>query len=1163
MGSSIQEMVYDNVFFDCVISPSWWKITENKGVLIVRNRTWGNLAGALIACLAVVVCVLLPLCAHAQVSGATLSGTVTDSTGAVIPNVQVAIKNQGTGEARTVTVDSAGFYSAPNLLPGKYDITVSAPGFSTSIQSGITLTVGAQQLLNFKMQVGQVNQKVEVTDVAPSVQLSSSTIGGFVGQDAVVQLPLNGRDWTSLATLEPGVDSVGSIQASTGGPDRPRRGYGVQMTISGSRPTQNNYRIDGISVNDYTNGSPGSVEGSTLGAEAVQEFSVLTSDYSADYGRTSGGVVNALTKSGTNQFHGDVYEFLRNSALDAKNYFDQGSGPLPFRRNQFGASLGGPIVKNRTFFFGDYEGLRQTQGITSVVPVPSAAVRQGTLCSQPQGTPLPCSPHQVTGAANPDPTTGIDQAVLPFLGLWGPANPSLGYLNNGDVGFYSFAAPHITSENFGTVRVDHRFSDSDSMFGTYQYDSATATQPDPANDVLVGNSTGRTYVALEETHIFSSRLLNSARFGFNRSLHTTQALSAINPLAKDPALGAIAGADNPQIDVAGYVSAQAGLNQIEHINFYGNSFQGYDDVFWTRGIHSLKLGVAVERVQLNAYNPAPFPEIAFNSLADPAATGFLTNNPLFIAAPLPSAPFLHFGFRSTIFGGYFQDDLRLRPTLTLNLGLRYEMSTVPAEARGHLSALASPFNQTFQNTVIGSTVFKNPTHRNFEPRVGFAWDPFGNGKSSVRGGFAVFDILPLPYLLGQFATNAAPFTENSQVNVLSPGSFLIPAFNTLVTNGTNGIGLRIPYIQPNPKRSYVMQWNVSIQRELAPNLTAMVAYVGSRGVHMIFRADDINTVMPINGSTPPYIWPLASSPTAQQISPQIGRMDTLQWNNDSYFHGLEAQLKKTMSHGLQVEGSYTWSRAIDGGDGSIASDSFQSSIPSLLYFLPKYRRSASDFQVTHNLTINYLWQIPPSTSLSGPAAWVAKGWQVGGIAQIRSGLPFTPLIGGDPLGLRNSSPFAYPDYLKGSPGCSSPVHPRDANGYININCFALPTLPVSQASQCDQTIFTNPAAPPPSGTVYCPNRLGTGGRNEVYGPGLVNFDFSATKDTKIRENLSLQFRAEVFNIFNRANFNPPLANNTIFNSDGSQNGAGNGTAAPLDSTSTSSRQIQFALKLIF
>ena len=697
----------------------------------MRDRSWEDFSSAIVMFVAIVLCVLLPICAHAQVSGATLSGTITDSTGAVIATVQVSIKNEATGEVRAVSVDSAGFYSAPNLLPGTYDVTITASGFATAIQKDVTLTVGGQQTLNVKMKVGQINEQVIVTDLPPSVQLSSSTISGVVSEHTVEQLPLNGRDWTSLATLQPGVDSVGSVQANTGGPDRARRGYGVQMTISGTRPTQNNYRIDGISVNDYTNGGPGSVVGSTLGVDAVQEFSVLTSNYSAEYGRTAGGIVNALTKAGTNNFHGDVYEFFRNSGLDAKNYFDQaGSIPL-FHRNQFGAAVGGPIIKDKTFFFADYEGFREHNNITTQVNVPSVAARQGILCSRP----VPgsnCTPHQVTGAFNPDPTTGIDQSVLPFLGLWGPENPNLPYFNSGDMGTYSFVGGHITSENFGVGRLDHRFSDKDSFFGSYQYDSATLTQPDPNNDVLVGNTTGRAYVALEETHIVNSQIVNSARFGLNRSLHTAIGVSAINPLASNLALGENPGADNPQIDISGFNSAQPGLNQIEKLDFFENSYQGYDDLFWTRGIHSLKMGFAFERVQLNAFDPAPAGEIQFGTLADPNNNGFLTNNPIDLSAPLPSAPFIHFNFRSSIFGGYVQDDIRVRPTLTLNLGLRYEMSTVPSEVHGHLSALHSPFGQTFQSMVVASTVFRIPPITT----LSLGWDLHGILSGMARPRFA-------------------------------------------------------------------------------------------------------------------------------------------------------------------------------------------------------------------------------------------------------------------------------------------------------------------------------------------------------------------------------------------------------------------------------------------
>jgi Carboxypeptidase regulatory-like domain/TonB-dependent Receptor Plug Domain len=1112
---------------------------------------------------------------YAQVSGATLSGTVTDPSGAVVPNATLSIKNVATGIVRQITTDSSGVYTAPNLLPGTYEATVTAAGFTTTVQAGITLTVGAQQLLNFSLKVGDTSTKVEVSTEGLAVQLASSEISGVVSDRTVQELPLNGRDWTTLATLEPGVNSLSSDQANTGTKDRARRGYGVEMTISGSRPSQNNYRIDGINVNDYSNGGPGSVEGSTLGVDAVQEFSVLTSNYSAEYGRTSGGVINAITKSGTNDFHGSIYEFLRNGSLDAATFIDNSTGsPKPhFERNQFGGAVGGPIVKNNTFFFADYEGLRENLGTTVIANVPSAAVRgigtgpgggpgPSTVCSiqqfDPVTNPSGCktqtlnnylASHNEPSVLSPDSVTGIDKSVLPFLGLWQLPNQPFAPGNNGDVGQYAFNSTTRTNENFGTIRVDHKFSDKDSLFGTYQNDQATAIQPDPNNNVLVQNSTGRQFVDVEETHIFSAQLLNSARFGLNRSVHTGGGLSAINPLSANLALGESAGADNPQIDVSSnnITSIQPGLNQVEIVDFYQNSFQGYDDVFVTKGIHSLKFGFAVENIRTTAYNPAPVGEFPFNSLYDSSQNGFLTNNPATLFAPVPGVPFSHFQFHTTIFAGYAQDDVRLKPNLTLNIGLRYEMSTVPAEINNKLSALSSPDGQSLATATIGRTIFSNPTYHNFEPRIGFAWDPFGDGKSSVRGGFGMFDVLPLTYELGQFATNAAPFTENAAIsqnssqNALVQGDFPILAFNKLAANAANGLSFRVPYVEPHPKRNYVMQWNLAIQRELIPNLTVMLAYVGSRGVHMEQRADDINTTLPTLTSAG-YLFPgpaptgvtcgstvtATTNPIYCPRSPNIGQMDTLQWSNDSFFHGMEVQVNKKMSHGFELGASYTWSRAIDGGDGAIASDSFLNSIPSLLYFLPKTRRGPSDFNVTNNLTLNYLWNIP--SPLHGFGARATQGWQVGGILTVRSGLPFTPLVGGDTLGLSDTQPFNYPDRLSG-PGCSSLVNPRNVQQYIKLQCFAAP----------------NPL-----------NLLGNAGRNVVVGPGLLNLDFSLIKETKINERLSLEFRAEAFNIINHANFNAPVDTSTLFDATGAQN-----SSAGLLDTVGPGRQIQFGLKLGF
>ena len=430
------------------------------------------------------------------------------------------------------------------------------------------------------------------------------------------------------------------------------------------------------------------------------------------------------------------------------------------------------------------------------------------------------------------------------------------------------------------------------------------------------------------------RLVNSARFGYNRSVHTSIGVKAINPLSANPALGETPGTDNPEIDVPGLTSIQAGVDQATQNDFRSNSFQGYDDVFLTKGIHGLKFGFAVERIQLNLFTYSPGGDFPFGSLV-----AFLTNQPSTFSGPLQTLPD-HLGVRSSIFAGYVQDDVHLRTNLTVNLGLRYEMSTVPTEVRGRLIALRSPTDST--ESALGSPIFQNPTLRNFAPRVGFAWDPFRNGKTSIRGGFGMFDVLPLPFHFGSFQANVAPFTLNGTVVNLPPGSFPTEAFNLDAALLTAGTAQRLAYVQPNPKRNYVMQWNLNVQREVMSNLTAMLAYVGSRGVHQTYRSDDINTTLPTLTSAG-YLWPSPIG-SGKVLSPTVGRMDALTWTNDTFFDGFEAELVKRMSHGFQVQGSYTWSRAIDGGAGSDASDEFLKFTRQLVLLSPKVSARRGGFQ---------------------------------------------------------------------------------------------------------------------------------------------------------------------------------------------------------------------------
>src|SRR3984893_10557308 len=405
---------------------------------------------------------------HAQVAGGSIAGTVTDSGARVVGNVRIRITNIATGVSREVTTNDEGVYSAPNLLPGTYQEQFSSQGFKTELRSGIELTVGAAVALDVTLRVGGVQETVSVQSEVPAVQISTSDISAVVNATTVRELPLNGRSWTDLAQLQPGVSAIHTQPDFSAGTDRGNRGFGQQLTISGARPQQNNYRLDGVSLNDYANGAPGSVLGGSLGADAIQEFSVITSNYEADYGKPSGGVVIAITRSGTNQIHGSAYEFLRNSELDAKNYFDDPTQPIPsFKRNQFGGAMRGPIVKDHTFFFADYEGIRQSKVITTVATVPSAAARSGTLCSSPD-----------PGSTCTQTTVPVDPAAQAYFTFYHLPNQGAVAGSNGDLGLFTFAGQQVVSEDFLTARVDHRFSQADSLFGTYMYDKTPYSSPD-------------------------------------------------------------------------------------------------------------------------------------------------------------------------------------------------------------------------------------------------------------------------------------------------------------------------------------------------------------------------------------------------------------------------------------------------------------------------------------------------------------------------------------------------------------------------------------------------------------------------------------------------------------------------------------------------------------
>jgi hypothetical protein len=905
-----------------------------------------------------------------------------------------------------------------------------------------------------------------------------------VGSKNVREIPLNGRSATDVATLEPG---VATARTQTSG-SAAQRGFGTEITISGGRPRQNDSRLDGISVNDYANSPAGSAAGVNLGVDAVEQVSVLSSNYPAQYGRSSGGIVSSTTRAGTKHFHGSVFEFLRNSAFDARNYFDPKKKP-PFKRNQFGGTFGGPIWKDRTFFFAAYEGFRQSLGVSQVDVVPSMSARSGN---------------------------GVDPKVLRFLNAFYPLpNGPI----SGDTGTFTFAGQQVIPDNYFDSRVDQNLSSRDLLTGTYMQDVATVRQPDEFNNKRTGYDSHRRTFTLTEVHS-NDKMINSLRFGINRVVTSTGlTFLAGNPLVADGSFGAVPGQTAPGVNVSSITAFSGGIHSPSNYHFHWTSIQGYEDFSFNRGKHTLKLGGGFERMVDNILGDSdPGGVFSFNSLAD-----FLANQPFSFSARIPGT-LSERGLRETVAAAYVHDHWNWRPNVSFDLGLRYEVSSVPTEVKNRLTVLR---NLTDASPHLGAPLFSNPTFRNFEPRIGVSWDPWGSGKSTVSAGFGIFDVLPLPYLVQFNEVNSAPFAQQGNATLLPAGSFPDTAFLSVSASPTS---FRQAYFEPNPPRSYVMQWNLNLQRQLTRGLTITAAYVGARGIHQPFRVEDADIVLPT--ATPQgYIWPDPS--TSQRLNMNSGRITAGFWRSDSYFHALETKLQGKVGR-AEFEASYTWGKAIDTSSSSLVGDEYSNSISSPLFFAPRLNRGLADFNVAQNLEVNYNFELP--TPMWTPLATKALGgWRLGGVFEASTGVPFTPVIGGDPLGLKSTDPtIDVPDLLH-IPGCSSLVNPGNPKNYIKEQCFAFP---------------------------YPSTRRGNLGRNTLIGPGLLNFDLSLIKNTyikKISDSFNVQFRAEFFNVFNHSNFAPPLDNKILFDPTGQVIP----TAGLITSTQTPSRQIQFAVKLIW
>ncbi len=1099
-------------------------------------------------CFASLVLLVFSVAGWAQVTTAAISGKIEDTSGAAVSEAKVTVKHMETGATRVVTTDMTGSYRILSLPVGMYELIVGKSGFETVDWTGIRLLVGQELSENLRLSVAATAEQVTVSEEAPVVNTTTASVSGVVEEHEIKTLPLNGRSFDDLITLNPGTvnySSMRSVNTTTSN--------GQAFSVNGQKPGDNETLLNGVEYggSSQLQATPGGVSGYLLGIDAVREFNLETSSYGAEYGKRSGAQVSVVTQSGSNALHGSLYEFLRNNDLDARNYFDQGPAPQ-FKRNQFGASLGGPIKKDKLFLFGNYEGFRERGVITgtTVSLVPDAQARLGNLpCNNAKGG-IPCAAGQAVGT--PTPVPGLNPTMLQYANLfWPTPNVDLG---GGTA--KSFNNPPLSiNENFGTLKLDYILSPRDTLSAAYTDDEGNSMVPQADPLFSSALAVGSQVVSVQETHILSPRVINTFTAGFSRAAFANGSAPAPSFLATySPALDFVTGRGPGGIVVGGGLTTtgagvitSAGPNNASNVWNRRNLFTYGDSLQISKGIHQITVGASLQRLQDNEDTASrQFGQATFTSLQS-----FLQGKVSTLqAVPLPE----ELGWRTLMGAWYVQDAIKLRHNLTVEVGLRHEFTTGWNEEAGRAANYIVGANGALESqTRIGGSAFtQNNAKWLFGPRVALAWDPMGHGTTVIHAGFGMYYSL-LDALAFQLNSVAGPNGFNgtiSQTNLtpINPGAPL--EFCGTAGAPTVGCTKAAPVgVQANAKTPTVEKWNLAVEQQLTRTISLRVGYEGSFGYHQLISIDPNSIPAEIcanplgctaggvatSGSPATVTSTIATGatyiPVGTRPNPNLGGGFFWYTIGTSSYNALQVDVTKRFTRHMQFRANYTWSKDLDVNSSPTGAQANNEAQMVLNRLKLRQDWGPSAFDMTHQVHLMGSYELPFGhgqywlANAGGVTDKLVSGWVVNTITTLMSGFPLTPQVGSNVSGdgdTRNPDRPSLNSIFTGSMVEGNPTQ------WFNPNAFVLPA----------------------------PGTYGGLGRGTLRGPSLVGMDVSLLKDTKLTEKVAMQFRAECFNVLNHTNFNTP--NLTVFS-----NGAISPTAGQITSTATPSRQLQFGLKLIY